>query len=541
MLAIAPTGAGKTCLFAEKIRKHRGTSISIAHRQELVGQMALALAKDEVRHRVIGPEAVVREIVQTQMEELGRHYFDPNARCAVAGVDTITSWAKPDSRQYPAFKQFCDQVTLWVQDEAHHLLRENKWGAAVSLFPNARGLGVTAGPERADGKGLGRHADGVFDWMVVGPTMRELINGVPDWDGKVTNYLTEYRIICPPAQGFDRSHIGTGKDGDFIRAQLAAETKKSSIIGDVVTHYLKFAAGKLGVTFAPDVDTATTIAAKFNEAGVPAEVVSAKTPGPQRREILRRFRRRQLLELVNVDLFGEGFDLPAIEVVSMARATQSFQLYRQQFGRALRLLEGKEKAIIIDHVGNVIAHGGPPDKIRPITLDRRDSKASKPADDVIPMRTCLNPECLAPYPRSLPLCPICGVKPEPVERSGPDFVDGDLYELSPEVLAAMRGEVARVDRSPADVLHDMQCMGHSYMVAKGAANRHAEKQEAQGRLRDALSWWGGVKRWQGVSDAQSYREFYFQFGIDVLSAQALPRADAEVLAARVYQHMGVAG
>lgn len=75
--------------------------------------------------------------------------------------------------------------------------------------------------------------------------------------------------------------------------------------------------------------------------------------------ILRRFKARELTVLVNVDLFGEGFDLPATEVVSMARPTMSYALYVQQFSLALRLMDGKTEAIIIDHVGNVRRHGLP--------------------------------------------------------------------------------------------------------------------------------------------------------------------------------------
>ena len=78
--------------------------------------------------------------------------------------------------------------------------------------------------------------------------------------------------------------------------------------------------------------------------------------------------------MVNVDLFGEGFDLPAIGSVSFARPTQSFPLYAQQFGRSLRVLEGKDRAIVIDHVGNVIRHGLP-DAYRAHTLDSRERKS----------------------------------------------------------------------------------------------------------------------------------------------------------------------
>lgn len=520
VLAVMPTGAGKTVVFSEQIRRHNGASCAIAHRQELVTQISQALARDGVMHRIIGPSSVVREAVQNHTEELGRDYYDPSARCAVAGVDTII-------RRADDLKSWAEQVTQWVQDEAHHLLRKNKWGAAVSLFPNARGLGVTATPERADGAGLGRHADGVFDTMVEGPGMRELITA---------GYLTDYRIICPPSD-LDLSQVGRGADNDYIRGQLATATRKSSVMGDVVTHYLRVAPGKLGVTFAPDVETATDLAKRFNMAGVPAEVVSAKTPGRVRSAILRQFRRREILQLVNVDLFGEGFDLPAIEVVSMARATESYSLYSQQFGRALRLMDGKDRAIIIDHVGNVLRHGLP-DRPRVWSLDRRERRSKGPADDTIPMRTCLNPDCMAPYERVLVACPFCGAVPTPSARTAPEFVDGDLYELDAETLAAMRGEVAKIDRHPDAVRRGLEMAGQPAYVAMGAAKRHAERQDAQTALRDHIATWAGTMRALGFSDGESYRRFYHTFGIDVLSAQALGRPDAETLGRRVAAVIG---
>jgi len=60
------------------------------------------------------------------------------------------------------------------------------------------------------------------------------------------------------------------------------------------------------------------------------------------------------MNLVNCDLFGEGFDAPAVEGVIMLRPTQSYSLYKQQFGRMLRKAEGKTHGILLDHVGNTI-------------------------------------------------------------------------------------------------------------------------------------------------------------------------------------------
>lgn len=518
VLAVAPCGFGKTVVFDSLLADETGASVAIAHRQELVSQMSLTLARYEIPHRVIAPMPIIRWVIQLHAQELGRDYYDPAARCAVAGVDTLLNRSVELARWLP-------QVRLWIMDEGHHLLRENKWGKAAAMFPNARGLGVSATPRRADGKGLGRHADGLYDQMVEGPSMRTLITG---------GYLSDYRVFCPPSN-LDLHSVSQGVDGDYVRKQLAAATRKSTVLGDVVTHYLQIAPGKLGVTFAPDVETATDLAARFNAVGVTAEVVSAKTPDKQRVEVMRRFARRQVLQIVNVDLLGEGFDCPAMEVVSMARATQSYALYVQQFGRPCRIQEGKDRAIVIDHVGNVVRHGLP-DSPQSWSLDRREKRSTGPAEGVIPLRVCLNPECMAPYERIYPACPFCGYAPVVQARSGHEWVDGDLYELDPDTLAAMRGEVLQVDRPDTEVLQQYSHMGS--VIAYTQAKRHRERQEAQQTLRDAISWFGGHQRALGRDDRTGWRAFYHTFGVDVLTAQALGRAEAEQLTERVNKSIG---
>ncbi len=539
-MPVAATGSGKTVVMSRLILNHDGASAAVAHRQELVSQMSLALARNGVRHRVVGPENVARMCRQIHMAELGYHYVDPNARCGVAGVDSLI-------RMDPA-DPWLRQVTLQFQDEGHHVLRDNKWGQAVGMMPNARGLFPTATPKRADRKGLGRHADGLVDKMVQAPTMREIIN---------MGYLTDYRIFAPPSD-LDLSHVDTGAGGDFVKSQLSAAVKKSHLTGDVVQHYLRIAKGKLGVTFCADVEHATETAAAYRAAGVPAEVVSAKTPDALRAEILRRFKRREVLQLVNVDLFGEGFDLPAIEVVSMARPTQSFSLYSQQFGRSCRLMldawyfeevagvvrydtytdaerraiieaSNKPRAIVIDHVGNVIRHMGPPDRRIEWSLDRGETRTA--GGELIPYRIC--PACTQPYPRSLVACEHCGNIPEPAERSGPVHVDGDLFELDANALAFWRGEIDRIDGAP-------RVPGNLDAMAAGALRRnHWERQQAQQALRNAMAWYSGLEAARGRPDVrEQWKAFYFTFGVDVATAQTLNAKDAEALRLKIALELG---
>jgi DNA repair protein RadD len=514
VLAVMPTGAGKTVLFSHRIVNADGPAGAIAHRSELVAQISMALARNGVRHRIIGSPALARNAVAMHMAELGKSFYDPSARNWAAGVDTLV-------RLDPNDRLFSESV-LVVNDEGHHLLRENKWGKARQMFKRAKGLAVTATPGRPDGRGLGRHADGLIDVMVMGPGMRELID---------RKYLTPYRVLCPPSD-LDLTNVPVGSGGDFQHDALRAATHKSHIVGDVVQHYLKYTPGKLGMTFAVDIESAQNIAAAFEQAGVPAIAVDGKMSDLERSTAMRKFRTGQIKQLVSVDLMGEGVDVPALEVVSFARATQSVIVYMQQFGRALRLMDGKSHAWVLDHVGNVLRHR-PPDAFREWSLDRRD-KRKKPDVNEIPLRVCPNENangtglaCASPYERALPCCPYCGFKPEPSLRGAPEQVDGDLLELDEAVLAAMRGEIARVDgpvRIPQNV---------DQIVARAITNKHNERQEQQRELRAAIAQWAGYQKWYGRSDAEIYRRFYFTYGMDIMTAQTLGAREATELAARI--------
>lgn len=538
VLGILPTSAGKTVTFSEVIKEHDGASCAIAHRQELVQQISTALARDQVRHRIIGPKDVIKSCVTSHVNETGLSYYDPSSKCAVAGVNTLV-------RRKEELVAWLNSVTLWVQDEAHHILEDNMWGTAAKMFPNAKGLGVTATPLRADGNGLGRRADGLFDTMVQGPGMRDLIN---------MGYITDYRIFAPPSD-IDLSNVSVSKTtGDYNPAKLKTEVRKSHVVGDVVAHYLRIASGKLGVTFATDVETATDIAQQFNDAGVPAEIVSAKTKTADRVNILRRFKNRELLQLVNVDLFGEGFDLPAIEVVSMARPTQSYSLYVQQFGRALRLMvnvndwdmltdeervahiaaSNKPHAIIIDHVGNVERHGLP-DAPRLWTLDRRERRGSTPPSDMIPVKAC--PSCTAVFERIYKSCPFCGFVAEPAGRSSPEQVDGDLIELNADVLARMRGDIERVDMDANLYRADLVARRVPHIGQLANVKRHVKNQESQETLREFMAIWGGYERADGKCDSEIHRTFYFTFGVDMMTAQTLKSRDAVELNERIIKKL----
>lgn len=519
VLAVLPTGGGKSVIVSDVVLD--GYNIGMqqviaAHRTELTGQMSLHIARRGIKHRIIAPNKVISQVIAEHRREFnGYSFVNPDANCTVAAVDTLNARAKD-------LERWAKQIDQWIIDEAHHLLLENKWGRATGLFPNARGLGVTATPRRADGKGLGRHHDGVFDTMRIGPDMRTLIN---------LGALTDYEIAIPDSDfHIDDDDLPPG--GDYTVKKMREASKRSHIVGDVVKEYIKRAYGKRGICFATDVETANEIAQNFNNAGIPTAAVSAETPAEVRADYIRRFRDGRLWMLVNVDLFGEGFDVPAVEVVIMARPTASLAVYLQQFGRALRVLFGKLYGLIIDHVSNWKRHGFP-DKPHYWTLDRRDKKAKREKDpEEMPLTACRN--CSRPYELFHPKCPHCGHAPEltPVERTKIECVDGDLILLDRDKLAQMR---AAIELPSPQAVGTAAGYAAGPLAAAGAVNRQIEKIQAHKRLDDAICQWAGVQRALGRSDQSSYRRFYHAAGIDVVGAldASRTRQDYEALALKV--------
>lgn len=514
VLAVLPTGGGKSVCISQVAldREQAGANQCImAHRTELVSQMSGHIARRGIKHRIIAPANVVRQITQDHRREFGRSFINPDARCVVAAAQTLVARSE-------ALQQWGATVHNWTVDEAHHLCNGNAWHKAVSLFPNAVGLGVTATPARADGLGLGRHADGLMDHMILGPNMRDLID-----EGS----LSEYEILVPPSDFHIDDSAITGS-GDYSQTKMRDASKKSHIVGDIVSHYSKHAYGKRAICFATDVETSGEIAANFNAAGIPAAAVSAKTPSDVRADYIRKLREGVIWILVNVDLFDEGFDLPLCEVVVMARPTASLGKYLQQFGRALRPdpSNPSKVALIIDHVSNVMRHGLP-DKPRQWTLDRREKRAkSAPDPEEIPLTVCR--ECTRPYERFHAACPYCGHAPvaAPIARSI-EQVDGDLMLLDRAALAELRERT--ILESPASVAERVG-FAAGPLAAKGAANAAMARHAAQERLRNAIAQWAGVQRSLGRPDQQSYRRFYIATGVDVLTALTGKRDEMDNLA-----------
>lgn len=537
VLGTLPTGGGKTFCFTTMIREQRVPSCVTVHRMELLAQAALSLNREQMPHNIEAQPSVIREIIKAQLTLHGRTFYSERAPVHVAGVHTLAARGKKI--------RWADSIEFLVNDEGHHAITGGIWDKALALFPNAWGLFPTAHACRADGRGLGRGADGMADALVVGPSARELIG---------RGFLSDYRVAVPPAD-IDMSHVDVTASGDFSPVQLADAVRASpQLVGHVAEHYCRLAAGKLGLTFAVDIESAHKLAHAYVALGVPAAVITGTTPIDERAELMAKFRSRKLLQLVSVDVLGEGTDVPDVEVVSMARPTASFQLYAQQIGRALRVsvekkyadhwdkytdaervaiiaASAKPRALILDHAGNFTRHyaktGGPPCSAQQYSLSRVDRK-SRAKSDAVPLRTCTNVVCLQPYERVLSACPHCGEPaPLPIGRGSPAEVDGDLVLLDPSSLQALQSEIARIDgpaRTPKGVPHH---------VAKTIERNHLARQCAQSRMRASMWLYAGWRIHVHADERRAQREFFHTFGVDYMSAQTLNEADSEDLFLRI--------
>lgn len=519
-----------------KFHEQRSSALIMAHRRELTTQLSLHLGRQEIPHRILGPKDVVSNTISEHRRELGgRCFVNPSASIACGGVDTIVA-------RLPELSEWLSRVDLLVGDEGHHNQKNNIWGKVHAACYRSFSLLMSATPQRADGGGIGRgniikpavfdsrgklitpaeyDGDGVTDALVIGPSPRQLIE---------MGNLTDYEYVLPISD-FDLNSLKQGDSGDYTTPSMKAASEKSSITGDVVENYVKFAAGKRAVVFATDVETAAKMAANFNSAGIPAAMVSGKTDGAVRDDAIRRLRDGRLLVLTSVDILGEGFDLPALDVVIMARPTASLAVYIQQAMRCLRPAPGKKLGLIIDHVKNVVRHRWP-DADRAWTLDRRGKRAAKAKDpDEVAIMVC--PETGKPYEaHEAANCPRCGgnhTKPtgEGITRAI-EIIAGDLTKLSAADLAALRA--ATVLPTPDEVVDPRWSEG----VQIGQRNIALARIQAQRELSDALADWGGVQRHKhGRDDSELHRRFYHATGVDVLTALAGSRAEMVALTERI--------
>lgn len=417
-----PTGGGKTVLTAAMI----GTAASRGrrchfhvHRQELIDQTINTFSAVGIPHGVIAASYAPNPFQPVQ----------------VASIDTL---------RHRLARVRAPDLCVW--DEAHHLGAKS-WRRIMDAWPKAVHVGLTATPERLDGKGL----DDCFQDMVCGPTTAELIEA---------GYLSKYRLFAPSRPDTTGLH---SRGGDYKTEEADALMDRPTITGDAIAHYNRLARDKRAVAFCVSIKHSQHVAEQFRAAGVVAWHVDGGTDRSERRQAIDAFRRGEIKVLCNVALFGEGFDLPELDAAILLRPTQSLGLHLQQVGRALRPAQGKPYAILLDHAGNTARHGLPDDE-RQWSLQGRAGRAASAGDRSDPIRQCKT--CYAVF-RPAPVCPACG-RPVEGQPREVDQVDGDLAEIDPAEIRRQRVAEQAKARTLDELVELGRARGYRYPEAWAA-------------------------------------------------------------------------
>lgn len=437
VLVQASTGFGKTVLAAHMIARavERGKRCwFLVHRRELLRQSVQQFTEAADLH--VG-------LIAAGFPSM------PQAPVQVCSVQTLTK--RLGALQPP---------DLLVIDECHHVASKS-WESIAQVLTAAHHIGLSATPQRLDGRGLAPF----FDALVCGPSTADLI---------AQGWLSRYRLFAPSRPSLDGVHrIG----GDYNRQELSAALADSTVVGDCVSHYQQHCPTARALVFAWSIDASQQIAQQFRDVGVVAEHVDGETPTAQREDAMRRFRTGELRVVVNVDLYGEGLDVPALDAVFLLRPTQSLGLYLQQVGRGLRPAEGKTHVSIFDHANNWERHGLP-DDVRAWSLEGRERKTreSEPSG-----KRCM--QCFGVAGPAVKVCPYCGaafvVQSREVER-----VEGALAEANLDELRALRSQASALG-------HQCSSLGDFYALAKKLAYKPGwafiqfQIRQANQRLRDA--------------------------------------------------------
>ena len=321
-LVSLPTGAGKTVLFAEILRRRGGRALVLAHRDELISQAA-----DKIRQ--LAPSLEIG-VVKAERDEHDR-------QVVVASVQTLGRESRM-SRLTPDF-------TTVVVDEAHHATAATYrriLDAVGSFSPNGPlTLGVTATAERGDGVALGS----VFEEIVYAKTMLSLIR-----DG----YLADLRGIRVGLD-VDFSKVRVSH-GDLVDADVADALMAADAPAHLAAAFVHHAVDRKALVFTPTVAVAHAMAAALVGVGVRAEALDGTMAGDDRRGILGRLRTGVTQVVTNCAVLTEGFDESSIDCVVVARPTRSKPLWIQMVGRGVRPHPGKKECLVIDLVGATSRH-----------------------------------------------------------------------------------------------------------------------------------------------------------------------------------------
>ena len=428
VLYVLPTGGGKTVIFchiAEQAAKKGNRIVVLVHRQELVDQTSKALKGLGVAHGIIA--------AGTPM--------DLTYAVQVASVQTLV-------RRLHRIPE--DYFQLLVVDEAHHAVA-GSWGKVLDHYGHAKVLGVTATPERLDGRGLIDQ----FSAMLVGPQMQQL---------QSEGHLAQCRIFAPPME-LDLSKVAS-RMGDYDLSQVEEQTMRPDFVGDAVGHFKKYIGDGTAIAFCTSIRHSQAIADAFNEAGINAAHLDGNMKKEERRALIQKLGTGEVKLLTSCQIISEGTDVPSVTGCLLLRPTQSLSMYLQQVGRCLRPARGKAAAIILDHVGNVEKHGLP-NQPRQWSLNA-PKRSKRDKSEEVNVKTC--PECFSVVASASQSCSSCGHVFQSKARKH-RYSDAELVELTPDhILERQEKQAKRRAIGQARTLDELIALGASRGYKPGWAH-----------------------------------------------------------------------
>ena len=266
----------------------------------------------------------------------------------------------------PHHNYFADGVLV---HNCHHYVAD-EWGQVASgLDESTAVIGLTATPERSDGRPLGD----LFSSMVVAAQYSELLEG---------GWIAPCDVIAPA-------------------------DSRSSLSCSVPEAVRKYAGDRKTLVFVNTVKAAVEAASEIDGAAV----LTGETPKADRDIMIGKFLNGELRRLVNVYVLTEGFDCPDADVAVLARGCSHASTYLQIVGRVLRPAPGKDRALLVDLTGVVHKHGWPTDD-RAYSLEGRAIK--RKVDDPVTVWQCRFCGMCFPTPPRDRRCESCGkILPEP--------------------------------------------------------------------------------------------------------------------------------
>ena len=318
-LVVAATGIGKTYLSAFDSAKYNKI-LFVAHREEIIKQAAQSFKN--VRNS----------------DDIGFFYSnqkDTKNSFIFALVQTL------GKEQYLNEEYFSkDYFDYIIVDEFHHAVSSN-YKKIIDYFIPKFLLGLTATPERLDSKDVFALCD--YN-MVYEVRLKDAIN---------KGWLVPFRYygIYDETVNYEDIDYKNGKYDDKQLEEALMLNKRGEVI---LNHYLKYNS-KRAIGFCTSRHHAEYMAKVFNENNIPSAAVYSGEKGEyseERNIALSKLTSGELKVIFSVDMFNEGLDVPAIDMVMFLRPTQSPTIFLQQLGRGLRKFKDKKYLNVLDFIGN---------------------------------------------------------------------------------------------------------------------------------------------------------------------------------------------